>query len=531
MTDQIGAILWAQFRSIRNMLPRTNVGTVLAGLVSLIWYGSFASVALALASVAPHVPLRDVHRFLPVVLLGILLFWQIFPLMTLSSGWSIELNKLLIYPIREETLFSVEVLLRVTTSPEMIIVLLGLIVGLMRHPELSPSGPVLLLFYLPLNLLLSLGTRELVRRLLSRERLKALLLILFLIVSVLPSLVFNTGLGESAKPFLIGAASIYASLSLGDKPLLALSLCCAWIVAAYVFARAEFSGMIAFDQASPQPANRGGRRKRGGQGWPEIVFRLPAKVFRDPLAALIEKELRVLSRSPRFRLLFGMACAFSVVVFFPLAFGRASSAFLRENYLPSISAYGLLIVGETLLWNMFGFDRRAAQIYFVAPVRLATVVLAKNIVATAAIALMTILVSVAGSFFRTNPHYERIERIAESVVLTLVLTVFFLAFGNFMSVLMPRPVDPNQAMRTQGSAKASALVFLCALMVIIPVGLAFAARWAFDADWPFFAVLACDLLAGLAFYYVVTETAIERAENDRERILELLSRESGPIGM
>jgi ABC-2 type transport system permease protein len=85
-------------------------------------------------------------------------------------------------------------------------------------------------------------------------------------------------------------------------------------------------------------------------------------------------------------------------------------------------------------------------------------------------------------------------------------------------------------MKTQGSAKASALVLLCALTVIVPVGLAFVARWAFDAEWPFFVVLACDFLVGLALYYVVTETAVERAGNQKEHILELLSKDSGPIG-
>lgn len=534
MADQIRAILWAQFKSRRNTFPRTSLGTVLTGLVSLIWYGSFTVVAWALAEGAPHVLLRDVHRFLPLLLLWMFLFWQIFPLMTLSTGWSIELKKLLVYPIREETLFTVEVLLRVTTAPEMIIVLAGLIVGLMRHPQLPVARPALLLFYLPFNLFLSLGTRELIRRLLSRERLKTLLLILFLGVSVLPSLVFKTALGERVRPFLTGAASFrgtpwreFASLALGDKSLLALSISCAWIVAAFFFAHDEFSRMMARDPAGFEPVSPGLTTKRTGLGLSKFFFRLPSRIFRDPLAALIEKELLVLSRSPRFRLLFGMACVFSIVVFFPLAFGRTGSTFLHENYLPSISAYGLLILGDSLLWNTFGFDRGAAQLYFVAPVQLATVLRAKNIVAVAAIILMTIIISAAGSLFRTGPH---LESVAASFLLTFVLTVFFLAFGNIMSVLIPRPVDPNQATKTQGSAKASAFALLCALMPVFPVGLAFVARWAFDADWPFFLVLACEFMAGLALYFVATETALERAESHKEQILQLLSRDSGPIG-
>lgn len=213
-------------------------------------------------------------------------------------------------------------------------------------------------------------------------------------------------------------------------------------------------------------------------------------------------------------------------MFFPLAYGTKGASVLARNYLPAVNTYGLLIIGETLLWNTFGFDRRAAQLYFVCPVSLKTVFLAKNIVAVSLVALMTMLIWLAGGLLRS---FLRVQDLAASLLLTAVLTVFFLAFGNFTSVWMPRPIDPNQAMKNQNNAKASALLLLGAALLVIPIGLAVVARWAFNAEWAFFAVLLADLLAGIILYQVATDSAIERAERDREQMLRLLAGDSDPV--
>src|SRR5690242_17937819 len=97
---QIRAILWAQFRTVRNYLPRTNYGTMLAWLFSCLWYGLFCAVGAGVAAGLPRVPARSLPLVVSFALLGILVFWQIVPLMTLSSGSSLDLTKLLVYPIR-----------------------------------------------------------------------------------------------------------------------------------------------------------------------------------------------------------------------------------------------------------------------------------------------------------------------------------------------------------------------------------------------------------------------------------------------
>jgi hypothetical protein len=240
MTGQIQAILWAQFRVFRNVLPRTDLGTIAVWLVSLLWYGAYAAIAGGLAIFVPQLPLPELHRLLPLSLLLMLLFWQLFPLMTLSGGWSIELAKLLVYPIQQKTLFAVEVLLRITTAPEMLIVLTGLTVGLLRHSSLWWPRVVMLLLFVPLNLFLSLAIRGLAGRVLSRNRLKTLLLILFLILSVLPSLALNTSLGARLKVFLLASSRVpgtpwreFSALVLGAQPLLPFCLVSLSISLAY----------------------------------------------------------------------------------------------------------------------------------------------------------------------------------------------------------------------------------------------------------------------------------------------------------
>jgi ABC-2 type transport system permease protein len=79
-------------------------------------------------------------------------------------------------------------------------------------------------------------------------------------------------------------------------------------------------------------------------------------------------------------------------------------------------------------------------------------------------------------------------------------------------------------MRRQTSGQVSLWFLLAIVVLAVPVGLAFAARWAFDSEWAFFAVMGVDLVIAAALYHVATESAIARAERDRERILDALGK-------
>jgi hypothetical protein len=71
---------------------------------------------------------------LPTGLLLIFLYWQLAPLISASLGASLDLKKLLIYPVPHRKLFVIEVLLRLTTCAEMLLILAGSVAGLLRNP-------------------------------------------------------------------------------------------------------------------------------------------------------------------------------------------------------------------------------------------------------------------------------------------------------------------------------------------------------------------------------------------------------------
>jgi ABC-2 type transport system permease protein len=537
MREQIGAIVWAQYRTIRNYLPRTSMGAILLGLISLVWYGLFCFAAFGLAKGMQYAPMDKLRLYFPAGMLGLLLFWQIFPVLTMSSGWSLELNKLLVFPIHPRTLFVVELILRFTTSPESVILLIGAIWGLLAHPEMHGWWPVLLLLYVPFNLLLSLAVREWMMRLFRKKRLREVLMLAIVSVSILPSLLANTSLGERLRPYYLYAANgpgtpwhEFTLLGLGPPPLLSLAAVMFWIVLAWWLARRQFAASLRldFDQSGGESSTKGETTIPARPSLVEMLANFVSGFLPDPYAAMVEKEVSSLLRTPRFRVIFGMACFFSVVIFFPIAFGRHGANFLSSNYVAFVNTYGMLICGEVLIWNVFGFDRRATQLYYVTPAGFKQVLLAKNAVAAFFIGIQTLVVVTASLVM---PRRSDLAGIAGGIAISGVVFLCFLAAGNYASIAFPRPVQPNQTFRRQAAGKTQLILLAAYIVMAIPIGLAFLARWATGKDWVFFAVLAFDLFAAACFYYVSLEPVMAMGERERERIIDALSKGADPIGL
>src|SRR4051812_8402442 len=266
MWSQVIAIGWAQFRVIRNHLPRTSWGSILLTCLTLLWYAIYFGAGVLLAITIPRLSAADLNLWVPVGLLSVFLFWQLIPLFTLSAGWSLQLYKLQIYPVPYGALFAIEVLLRLTTAPEMLLVLLGGMIGLLRHASFHSLSPLCLLLFIPLNLLLSLAVRELVLHSFERNRFREFFAIFIISIGVLPQLVLRTGLGKQMTPYLLAAAGNrftpwrqIADLALGRVSLWDISFCCIWLSLAYFLARRLFARSLTFEETL-----RSGNVTRGG---------------------------------------------------------------------------------------------------------------------------------------------------------------------------------------------------------------------------------------------------------------------------
>src|SRR5262249_38775682 len=141
----------------------------------------------------------------PAALLAIGFYWQVVPVMSGSLGSALDLRKLLIYPAPHGTLFLVEVLLRLTTGAEMVLVLLGGTVGLLRNRAAgvwapAPEFGLPLLISLLFTLLLAWGLLSLRELFLSRRHIREVLVFIMLLAVTAPRLLILTGVGPRSAP-------------------------------------------------------------------------------------------------------------------------------------------------------------------------------------------------------------------------------------------------------------------------------------------------------------------------------------------
>src|SRR5580698_2405686 len=247
MWNQARAIVWAQWRSTRNHLPRANLGGLLfTGVLTAFWYGAFAYLAV-IAAVLLSRPseLEPFRKILPVALLLCLLYWQVIPVLLTSMGASLDLRKLLVYPIPKRGLFAIEVVLRISTAVEMLLILAGAATGLLINPSVPLWAPFSLALFVLFNLFCSTGIRDLLVRLLAHKRMREIIVFLVVISAALPQLMLFRGSQGRMRQFFGAEPSAFfpwtatARLALGEFSWKSVAVILAWTLAAYVFGRTQ----------------------------------------------------------------------------------------------------------------------------------------------------------------------------------------------------------------------------------------------------------------------------------------------------
>jgi ABC-2 type transport system permease protein len=380
-------------------------------------------------------------------------------------------------------------------------------------------------------MILSAGLRDLLMRLLSRRGIRELVVIGFVMISALPQLVFTmlpkeklqalersvSGLPALALPM---PWNVTGRLATGFGQWTDALAMLAWLGLAAWFGYGQFLRNLRWDAGQARSDERAAQKLVRTGLWDRLLS-LPSRILPDPWGVLVEKEIRFLSRAPRFRLVFFMGFTFGLAIWLPLMMGgRKSGGFFTENFLVVLSLYAALLMGEVLFWNLFGFDRQAAQAYFAMPVPLRRVVLAKNL--TALIMLLLEIAMVGLVVFALRLPIT-LEKVAESAAITLLFSLFLFSAGNLASMKYPRAVDPAQTWRNNSSAKVQGLLMLVYPALLAPIGLSYLARFAFDSQLAFYLVWAANLLVAAMAYGVSLDSAMEVAEREKERIVQTLS--------
>ncbi len=533
MLTHARAIFWAQLKTIRNLYPRGNysrhiVTIALAGL----WYSMWAFGATAAAIVLAETDDTDrLHLILSHGLMAALLYWQLIPILLVCTGASLDIKRLRIYPIPVSALFRLDLLLRLTSGIEMLLVLAGASVGLTLNQAVPFWACAALIPFVLLNLFLAAGLRNLLERLLARKYIREIGFLVIVSAAALPQFLFIAGLPAPVRrlissppepwwPWSAGANAIAGDH--GPAPWIVLA---GWTLICYAFGRRQFERGLRFDRATADV-----RRSRAGLISPlaNWAFSLPSAILPDPYGILVEKEIRSMSRAPRFRLVFIMGFTFSMLIWLPIAIreGLNSGSFFVDNYLTFVSLYALLLLGEASFWNAFGFDRGAAQVYFLVGAPAHRVLVGKNLAALVFVLLEVMAVAVVCAALGMPVTGTRL---AEAILVTLVLALYMFAAGNLGSTRYPRPVDPRQSWRSAATSRFQALLLLVYPLIALPVGLAFLARFAFDSQLAFYGVLAFAALLGGVIYWIALESAVATLYDRQESVLATLAEGQGPI--
>jgi ABC-2 type transport system permease protein len=110
-----------------------------------------------------------------------------------------------------------------------------------------------------------------------------------------------------------------------------------------------------------------------------------------------------------------------------------------------------------------------------------------------------------------------------------IMSLFLVSAGNIQSIHQARGVNPANSFRTAAAGRVQASMFLLYPLVFSPIALAYAARYAFESEAAFFAVLAIDGILGATTYVIALNSAVDSAENRKERMISALSTTEGPI--
>jgi ABC-2 type transport system permease protein len=534
----ISAILRAQLLSMRLRVGTRRGGAIFSAVTGLLFYGFWAFLAFGVSLYFSDP--ANAPNFLTALssgLLFVMLYWQLAPVISAGFGASLELRKLLIYPIPHGRLFTVEVLLRLTNCAEMPILVAGAVTGLMRNPLYGAGAKMFVvcgaLIFAATNIFLSAGIRHLMERLFLRTRLREAMILLFVSVALLPQLLLFLNVRKAALLRLAPVQLLWpwaaiARIMLRDQVALSVVLSLFYLALAGCFGRWQFERSIRYD-AAPKPVAPAILSSAGPAGWTERVFRLPSRILPDPIAALVEKELRTFARIPRFRMVYAMSCIFGIVLYLPtLRNPRTQTSFFTQNALPIMALYGLMMLGPISYWNAFGFDRIAAQGYFSWPIRFRDVLIAKNITVAFLLIPQVVLIALVGKAVHLPTSFWKF---LEAMVVMLIASLYWFAVGNICSVRLPRAMDPEKM--NQMANKMQALSIWTAPFLLLPIGLAYWARAVFENEIVFSGVLLIAAIVGCIFYRVGLDSAVDSATaaRNRESMLMQLSRSEGPLSV
>jgi ABC-2 type transport system permease protein len=549
--EQFAAIARLRWRIFVNSL-RTLRGRM--EMVSWIFVGlGFAVMGIGgtfgLATAAWFLTSQHNVEWLALVLWGVLLYWQLFPVMATAFTESFDSSNFLRFPIRYRSYFFIRMVYGALDPTTLIgsLWLCGIAAGVgIAAPRLFAWAVLALATFGALNILLARAIFAWIERWLARRKSREILGIVFFLFIIsfqfigpvvthygahgrrrarpaVPGLAVNLLPAEKfSPPGLVGAALGAASRG---NPGIALGWWALECVYAGVFLwvldvrlRAQYRGEN-LSEALPRSAAAPAEKTTVREG-----LSLPG--LSTPVAAVLEKEIRYVSRSGP--MLFNLAMPLVLLIVFLLGpagtvrhGGSTGHSPAFADYAFAIGvAYALLMLSN-LTYNSFGVEGGGIQFYFVAPVHFRQIVLAKNLMHGLLLALETLLVWTTVCLVLHPP--------AIGVTLATLAAALFAALVNFtvgdlMSLYSPKKFDYAVFGRQRASGTTALAVLGVQIAVVGIAAATFFAAAHYGKIWFAAPILLAFAAAAFAAYISVLNRIDRIAIGRRESLIAELCR-------
>ncbi|HWF03521.1 MAG TPA: hypothetical protein VHA06_07540, partial [Candidatus Angelobacter sp.] len=238
-----------------------------------------------------------------------------------------------------------------------------------------------------------------------------------------------------------------------------------------------------------------------------------------PIAAVIEKELRIIPRS--MPLLFAMGAPLvTVLIISTVLRNTAPGSRVFELAFPLCVCYALLGFTQ-MIFNNLGAEGTGIQMLFLSPTPIRKVLLAKNIVHGVLFLIVAVLAGIFAALRLGEPNLLLLATTGAWVLFALPAN---LAAGNLLSLTMPYRVNLGRISRQRGS-QASALVSMLVQVFSMSCGIAvfelcsfFKERW---LATPCLLVMAC---AAFVAWTRVLGRADSIANRNRDNLVATLAK-------
>lgn len=540
MREQLAAIAAIRLQIFRNSL-RTMRGR--AEMVSWIFMGLWFLMAgvggaFGLAGGTWFVLSHGRTEWLAVLLWPIFVFWICFPLLATAFTETFDSANLLRFPLRYSSFFVVNIIYGSLDAATMLGVLwlTGAAVGAaIAAPALSPWTCLVLAVFGSVIILLVRALFSWIERWLAQRRTREIMGVLFFFTIVgfqligpvmrhlkrshfeLPAYLSQAIVIQHFLPAGLAASSITSAIQgewAGAVAALFVLACygCLFLLLLHSRLRAQYAGENLGEAVARE--RQVATKQAARSGW--FVPGLSGQ-----LTALMEKEVRYLSRSGPMLFTLVMPIVFMLILHTGRPNRAGGSITQNANLAFPIGAGYTLLLLTNIIYNSLGADGTGVQFLFVAPIRIRTVLLAKNLIYASVLGLEMLLVWVVAALAYQPPD-PAIVAITVSAILFGAPLDF--CVGNLLSLYTAKKYDFS-AFGRQRASGITVLASLGAQIVIIGfTALVWLIARAMGSLWLGVAIFAPLIAAVFFAYRAVLGRVDEIALRRRESLIAVLAK-------